>query len=193
MRNLRFFTRFAVQNDGGGGPRRMQSLATDELRDLYDRYATRIHTLARYTLGSDAAAEDAVQAIFLKAFEQSASFRGQAERSTWLWRIAVNHCTDELRRRKRVEEVPLDAVLGWAVEADSPEEHHAVKQIDAIVARGLLELSPKLRTVVALRYIDEMPYDEIASVLGCSIGTVSSRLSRALTELERILRPIIRS
>jgi RNA polymerase sigma-70 factor (ECF subfamily) len=171
----------------------MQSVATDELRELYERYAGRIQTLAHYTLGSHAAAEDAVQTVFLKASQSLSRFRGQAAPGTWLWRIAVNHCNDELRRRKRTEEVPLDAILGWSDEADSPEYRHGVKQFDEIVARALLELSPKLRTVVVLRYVEEMPYEQIAEVLGCSIGTVSSRLARALTNLERVLRPIIRS
>ena len=166
------------------------SVAADDLRALYEQYAGRIFTLARYALGSEAAAEDAVQSIFLKAFQNLARFRGQADAGTWLWRIAVNHCNDELRRRKRSEEVPLDAILGWADGAHTPEQRHAVRQIDEIVARALLELSPKLRTVVVLRYVEEMPYEEIAAVLGCSVGTVSSRLSRALEQLERILRPI---
>jgi RNA polymerase sigma-70 factor (ECF subfamily) len=172
----------------------MQKVTTDELRDLYERYATRIHTHARYTLGSQAAAEDVVQTVFLKALQNAQEFRGAAAASTWLWRIAVNHCHDELRRRKRgAEEVPLDAVLGWASASQSPEERQAVKQIDEIVARGVLELSPKLRTVVVLRYVDQMPYEQISEVLGCSIGTVSSRIARGLAQLERILRPIIRS
>jgi RNA polymerase sigma-70 factor (ECF subfamily) len=171
----------------------MPTVATDELRELYEKYAGRIRTLARYTLGSHAAADDVVQTVFLKASQSLASFRGQAAPGTWLWRIAVNQCNDELRRRKRTEEVPLDAILGWADDSASPEQRHGVKEIDQIVARALLELSPKLRTVVALRYVDEMPYDEIAAILGCSIGTVSSRLARALTKLEQTLRPIIRS
>src|SRR6185436_13313186 len=156
---------------------KMHSVATDELRALYDQYAGRIHTLAHYTLGSHAAAEDAVQTIFLKAAQNLSRFRGQAAAGTWLWRIAVNHCNDELRRRKRTEEVPLDAILGWADGAASPEHRHALKQLDEIVARALLELSPKLRTIVVLRYVEEMPYDEIAALLGCSVGTVSSRLA----------------
>ena len=169
----------------------MISAATDDLRALYEQYAGRIFTLARYALGSEVAAEDAVQSIFLKAFQSRERFRGEAAASTWLWRIAVNHCNDELRRRRRrAEEVPLDAILGWADDAHTPEQRHAVKQVDEIVARALLELSPKLRTVVVLRYVEEMPYDEIAAVLGCSVGTVSSRLARALATLERILRPL---
>ena len=169
----------------------MISAATDDLRALYEQYAGRIFTLARYALGSEVAAEDAVQSIFLKAFQSRERFRGEAAAGTWLWRIAVNHCNDELRRRRRrAEEVPLDAILGWADDGHTPEQRHAVKQVDEIVARALLELSPKLRTVVVLRYVEEMPYDEIAAVLGCSVGTVSSRLARALTTLERILRPL---
>jgi RNA polymerase sigma-70 factor, ECF subfamily len=168
----------------------MHPVATDELHALYEQYGGRIYTLARYALGSPVAAEDAVQSIFLKAFQNLGHFRGEAGAGTWLWRIAVNHVSDELRRRKRAEEVPLDAILGWADEVPSPEQRRAVKQIDEIVARALLELSPKLRTVVVLRYVEEMPYEEIAAVLGCSVGTVSSRLARALAKLERILRPL---
>lgn len=171
----------------------MPTVAADELRALYEQYAARIRTHAHYTLGSHAAAEDLVQTVFLKASQSLGSFRGEAAPGTWLWRIAVNQCNDELRRRRRTEEVPLDAILGWADDAASPEQRHGVKEIDEIVARALLGLSPKLRTVVVLRYVDELPYDEIAAVLGCSIGTVSSRLARALSKLEQTLRPIIRS
>jgi RNA polymerase sigma-70 factor (ECF subfamily) len=171
----------------------MPLVASDELRELYDRYAGKIHTLARYMLGSRTAADDAVQTVFLKAFQNRETFAGQAAVGTWLWRIAVNHCHDELRRRKRGEEVPLDAILGWADDAASPEARQHVKQLDEVVARAVLQLSPKLRTVVVLRYVEELPYDEIAAVLGCSIGTVSSRLARALGALEKTLRPIIRS
>ena len=171
----------------------MQGVASEPLRALYDEYGGRIYTLARYMLGSPHAADDAVQTVFLKAAQNLGAFRGQASAGTWLWRIAVNHCTDELRRRKRADEVPLDAILGWADPSQSPEHAHAVKQIDEIVARALLELSPKLRTVVVLRYVEELPYEQIAEVLGCSIGTVSSRLARGLAALERVLRPIMRS
>lgn len=134
----------------------MRSAATDELRDLYEQYGARIHTLARYLLGSRVAAEDAVQSVFLKAFQHREQFRGEADARTWLWRIAVNHCQDELRRRKRVEEVPLDEVLGWANDEQSPELCHRVKQIDEIVARAILQLSPKLRTVVVTDVASEM-------------------------------------
>ena len=74
---------------------RMPALATDELRALYEQYAGKIYTLAHYTLGSPAAAEDAVQTIFLKAFQSRERFRGEAAAGTWLWRIAVNRSPND--------------------------------------------------------------------------------------------------
>src|ERR1051325_6030228 len=114
----------------------MPITATDELRELYDRFAGRIFTLAHYTLGSRSAAEDAVQTVFLRASQNLARFRGQAALGTWLWRIALNHVSDELRRRKRVEEVPLDAILGWGDPGQSPETRHGLKQLDEVPPRA---------------------------------------------------------
>ena len=72
----------------------------------------------------------------------------------------------------------------------SPEEEHQARQTERIIARALRELSPKLRSVAILRYLQDLSYDDIAVILGCSKGTVASRLNRALTDLERILRPL---
>jgi RNA polymerase sigma factor (sigma-70 family) len=155
---------------------------------IYDRYSARLHTLACYTLGSRAAAEDALQSIFVKVFQNLHRFEEKSSFATWLWRIALNHCRDEIRRRR--EFVPLESILGSADDTPSPERLHEVRQIQSIVSRALLELSPKLREVVVLRYIENLPYDEIAAITGCSIGTVSSRLYRGLEQLERILRPL---
>ena len=153
---------------------------------LYERYADRLHTLAAYTLGSRAAAEDALQSIFVKVFENLDRFQERAAFSTWIWRIALNHCRDEIRRRR--DFVPIEAILGS--DDVTPERLHQVRQVETIVARALQELSPKLREVVVLRYVENLNYEEISAITGCSIGTVSSRLYRALEQLEKILRPL---
>jgi RNA polymerase sigma-70 factor (ECF subfamily) len=162
------------------------------LEAIYRRHSGRLFTLAFYSLGSRSAAEDAVQTIFARAFASIDRFEGASSLSTWLTRIAMNHVTDELRRR-RVAYVPLESILGGDEEVSgeaSPEERHAAQQTEVIVARALQELPPKLRTAVVLRYIDNLSYQEIAAVLGVSVGTVSSRLNRALAQLEPILRPL---
>jgi RNA polymerase sigma-70 factor (ECF subfamily) len=159
---------------------------------IYDRYAGRLFTLAFYMLGSRAAAEDALQSIFLKAFAALDRFNAKSALSTWLWRIALNHCNDELKR-KRAETVPLETILGSGDDVSpgpSPERQFEARQTETVVGRALMELPPKLRSVVVLRYVENLSYDEIAAALGTSVGTVSSRLSRALAELERILRPL---
>jgi RNA polymerase sigma-70 factor, ECF subfamily len=169
-----------------------RSGADDALAALYGRYADRIVTLCFYALGSRPAAEDAMQSVFLKVFRGLADFRGQSAFRTWLFRIAINHCNDELRTRS-AEYVPLESIMGSDREIAarlSPEEEHESRQVELIVARALRELSPKLRSVAVLRYIEDLSYDEIAAVLDCSKGTVASRLNRALTDLERILRPL---
>ena len=166
--------------------------AGEALEALYRRYADRVVTFCYYALGSRAAAEDAMQSIFLKAFRGLNQFREQSAFRTWLLRIAVNHCNDELRTR-RAEYVPLESIMGSDHEISrmlSPEEEHETRQMERIVARALRDLSPKLRSVAILRYIEGVSYDDIATILDCSKGTVASRLNRALTELERILRPL---
>jgi RNA polymerase sigma-70 factor, ECF subfamily len=172
---------------------RLAQRGTDEaLAALYSRYADRVVTLCFYTLGSRTAAEDAMQSVFLKAFRGLAEFRGQSEFRTWLFRIAINHCNDELRMRS-AQYVPLESIMGSDREIASrlsPDEEHESRQTELIVARALRELSPKLRSVAILRYIEDLSYEEIAAVLNCSKGTVASRLNRALTDLERILRPL---
>lgn len=166
---------------------------TDEaLAALYGRHADRVVTLCFYALGSRSAAEDAMQSVFLKAFRGLADFRGQSTFRTWLFRIAINHCNDELRMRS-AEYVPLESIMGSDREIASrlsPEAEQESRQVELIVARALRELSPKLRSVAVLRYIEDLSYEEIAAVLDCSKGTVASRLNRALTDLERILRPL---
>jgi RNA polymerase sigma-70 factor, ECF subfamily len=166
--------------------------AEEALDALYRRHADRVMTLCYYALGSRSAAEDAMQSVFLKAFRGLAEFREQSAFHTWLLRIAINHCNDELRKRS-AEYVPLESIMGSDREIAarlSPEEEHESRQVEQIVARALRELSPKLRSVAILRYIQDLSYEEIAAVLDCSKGTVASRLSRALTDLERILRPL---
>ncbi|HET8774182.1 MAG TPA: sigma-70 family RNA polymerase sigma factor [Thermoanaerobaculia bacterium] len=166
--------------------------AGDALDELYRRHGNRVFTLCYYTLGSRSAAEDATQSVFLKAFRGLTEFREQSDFRTWLLRIAINYCNDQLRVR-RTEYVPLESIMGSDREIASrlsPEEEHQARQSERIIARALRELSPKLRSVAILRYVQELSYEDIAAILGCSKGTVASRLNRALTDLERLLRPL---
>ena len=155
-------------------------------RRVYDHYRVRVYSIAmHYFRGEDAAAKDVTQEVFVKVFRTIHRFRQDARFSSWLYRIVVNACIDELRRRRRYVlfgDVPRG--LETAAAAPAPE----VAEVDPDVAAALGRLSPKLRIAVLLRYFDDLSYDEIAAALDTTPGTVASRLNRAHAILARELR-----
>ena len=161
---------------------------------LYDRYRDRVYNIAFYSLGEALWAEDVLQTIFLKIYRGLPGFRYEAALSTWIYRIAVNECQNQIQRRG-ARHVPLDAILGSEDEFDPhdlPDARHLERERDQILRDAVMDLSPKLRSVVVLKYVEGLAYDEIARVLDCAPGTVASRLNRALAELETRLRPLKR-
>jgi len=161
---------------------------------IYEEYQERIYNLIYYSLGDASAAQDVLQIVFLKVYRGLAGFRFESRLATWIYRIAINECQNQ-NRRHGYEHVPFEAVLGTGEEPDgslSPDELHLTEERREIIGNALLTLSPNLRTAVVLRYIDGLSYQEVAEVLECSPGTVASRLSRALAQLEERLRPLRR-
>ena len=161
---------------------------------LYDRYRDRVFNFIFYSLGDEIWAEDVLQIVFLKIYKGLPGFRLASELATWIYRIALNECINQQQRRG-APHVPFEAILGSSDEMDSaalPDLLHAESEKREIIRQAVLELSPKLRVVVALKYSEGLSYDEIAKVLDCAPGTVASRLNRALAELETRLRPLRR-
>ena len=166
----------------------------DAFKSLYERYRDRVYNIIFYSIGDEVRAEDVLQIVFVKVYQGLPSFRFEASLSTWIYRIALNECLNQQRRRG-AHHVPFEALLGSDEEFDagaSADRQHAESERREIIHRAVMELSPKLRAVVALKYLDGLSYEEIASVLECSPGTVASRLNRALTQLEVRLRPLRR-
>jgi RNA polymerase sigma-70 factor, ECF subfamily len=111
-----------------------------------------------------------------------------------MYRIALNECLNQQQRRGVVH-VPFEEILGSGDELDRsalPDLAHAESERREIIGQAVMELSPRLRAVVVLKYVEGLSYDEMAQVLDCSPGTVASRLSRALRQLEARLRPFKR-
>jgi len=161
---------------------------------LYDLFRDRVYNLAFYSLGEALWAEDVLQIVFLKVYRGLPAFRHEAGLSTWIYRITLNECKNQLRRRGP-RHVQLEEILGSVEELDErarPDADHLDHERREIVQEALMQLSPKLRGVVVLKYIEGLSYDEIARVLECAPGTVASRLNRALAELETKLHPLRR-
>lgn len=138
---------------------------------LINRYRERVLNLAFQLLGDSAAAEDIAQEVFVNAFGSIAQFRGDAAFFTWLYRLTYNACRANQRRCKN-----------WVSyeEKDHATAHNASPESAAIahlsVQRALSKLSPTLRSVLVLREMQELSYEEIAQILDLPIGTVRSRL-----------------
>jgi len=160
----------------------------EAFRLLFEANKDRVFSIAVYSLGGDAtAAGDVTQQVFLKLMTTIAQFRGDSEFTTWLYRLVVNTCIDEQRRRRRF--FPFgESDPGSRMEDRRPQEkHYARLEIADSVKVAIGELRPKFRLPILLRYIEDLSYEEIADVLGCSKGTVASRLNRGHKALAKRL------
>jgi RNA polymerase sigma-70 factor (ECF subfamily) len=160
----------------------------EAFRVLFETYKDRVFSIAVYSFGGDeAAASDVSQQIFLKLMTTIGQFRGDSEFTTWLYRLVVNTCTDEHRKRKRF--LAFDGSIPMSkLEARGPQEKLFAKlEIADSVQAAIKELRPKLRMAILLKYGEGLSYEEISGVLGCSKGTVASRLNRGHQTLARKL------
>ena len=160
----------------------------EALRVLFEEYKDRVYSIAIYSLGGDEmAAADVTQQVFLKLMTRIGQFRGNSEFATWLYRLVVNTCHDEHRKQKRFVAL-ADSFLQTRAGSESPRKQYARKELAGRVQSAVAELKPKLRWPILLKYVEDLSYEEIATVLNCSKGTVASRLNRAHKALGRRLR-----
>jgi RNA polymerase sigma-70 factor (ECF subfamily) len=157
---------------------------------LYSKYRDRVYAIAYRVTGNTGDALDAVQESFSLVFRKIAGFRADSLFSTWLFRLVVNCSIDLVRgQRLRRSVLSLDAeALDPPSDGGDPSASATVGEVGRLIQRALRQLSPKLRAVLALRYLEGMSYEELCSALEVSMGTVKSRLARAHVALERVLR-----
>ena len=191
--------RLMMKSDGAGDfpvIKACQEGDRDAFRVLFESYRDRTYTIAYHFCSDETMASDITQQVFLKLFDSIRQFRFNSEFSTWLYRLVANVCMDEHRKRRRfLQWSPLGASGGdddEIVRRASPvsksiEDHIGDSEMNSQVRRAVASLSPKLRLVILLRYFEDFSYDEMASVLGCSSGTVASRLNRGHQQLAKRL------
>ncbi len=163
---------------------------------LMQRYEKRVYALCFRMAGNQDDAADLAQEAFLKAFRALPSFNGQAQFSTWLYRIVTNTCLDERRRQARRPQLfsldkPLnteDGQLALTLPAEASDPlATALSQETEIEIRTLLSMLPaEHRIVLVLRDMEGYSYDEIARMLNLNGGTVKSRLNRARRKLREL-------
>jgi len=161
----------------------------EAFRRLFEKYKDRVYSLALHFSGNETVAQDVAQRIFLKLYTSIGQFRGDSHFTTWLYRMVFNACTDEQRKTRRL--VPLEGGAVTAAERKAerrPQERAQFRrQISEAVRGALQQLKPQLRQPLLLRYVEGLSYQEIAAALGCTPGTVASRLNRGHKLLARQL------
>ena len=153
---------------------------------LVTRYQDQLYTLAFRLTGSAPDAADAVQETFTRAFTHVRDLRADTLRA-WLFRVATNCVRDQQRKRSRHPEISTETDHGKIIEMPDPSigpEQTTISHESARMIRAaLLRLPSDSREVIVLRDVNDLSYPEIAEVLGCPLGTVKSRISRARSQL----------
>jgi len=173
----------------------------DAFRTLFDRYHRRAYALAFGVLRHPDDALDVVQDAFIKAHKYLDKFEGNSSFYTWLYRIVMNLAIDHLRKHRRVKPVELDEQHFEQAAGDdsllpkilggNPGRALMDKQIRARIDQALETLSDNHRAVLIMRELEGMSYEEMAQAMGCSKGTIMSRLFHARKNMQRQLLDLV--
>lgn len=180
---------------------RCQSHDAAAFNEIVRRYQSKVYNYVRRMVGPGPDAEDLAQETFVRAYTNIHSFQSRASLNTWLFRIATNLCIDYTRRGKRRASVASlivdDEETGQPVDREVPDSRLDPQnvlmnqELGAVLDRALESLPEKLRAVVVLHDIEGLPYEEIAGVVDCPLGTVKSRLFNARAALQNKLAPYL--
>ncbi|MCP3920062.1 MAG: sigma-70 family RNA polymerase sigma factor [bacterium] len=171
-------------------------------RALYERYKDRVYNVCFRITGNATDALDASQETFGILFRKVREFRFESKFSSWVYRIAVNASIDLMRRSSSKAPVSLEALQGDASgdgsrldirdeQTEVPMAAASRHELEAEIQQAITRLSPKMRAITVLRYVECLSYEAIAETLSISLGTVKSRLSRAHAALDRELTPVL--
>lgn len=132
-------------------------------------------------------AADLAQDVFVRAFKGLKNFKGDAQLGTWLYRVGVNVCLNRVASKRPVAE-PLEPSRHVDERSDDPFRAVARSQKAAEVRRAIAQLPPKQRATLLLRVYQELSHEEIAGILGSSVGAVKANFFHALGNLKRLLQ-----
>ena len=164
--------------------------------EMVSRYWGRIYSMVNQLLRNPQDAEEVTQDAFIRAHRGLANFRGESAFSTWLYQIATNLARNRYWywwRRRRDKSVSLDMPVSAdsdttlaeviPAEVETPDDITVTREFVNRIGQGMDRLSSKHREILTLRNVKNLSYDEIAAILGISVGTVKSRIARARESL----------
>ena len=169
---------------------------SDAFSALICRVQNKAYSIAFRYMNSDYDARDMMQESFIKMYRNLDKFNYESAFDTWYFRILINCCLDELRKRKNKESYTLDIIpdgkdepmaVDIPDESPGPEAELISKERQKLVREAILALPEDHRNIIILRELEQLSYDEIGQALDLDPGTVKSRLSRARQKLKQII------
>ena len=171
--------------------KRCQNRDMQAMEEIVGQYENQVYNIAYGMLGSPEDAQDITQDVFVSVWEKIGQFRFRSKFSTWLYRIAKNMSLNEKSRRtsRKTDVVEIDDSQAWVpVDHQTPEDEILASEQQQILHKALEQLKESYRTILVLREMEELSYEDLSRVLGCSIGRVKSRLYEARMQLRKILK-----
>ena len=159
---------------------------------LLGQHERRMYAVALRMCGNAEDAQDCLQEAMLRVYRAISGFKGQSSFATWVYRITMNTCLDELRKRKNRPGTSLDNLVdsGWSPtdEDDTPERHALRGEVRSSLQAFIRELPEDMRAAIVLRDIEGYAYEEIAQMLDTNVGTIKSRISRGREKLREKIK-----
>lgn len=179
--------------------RRLRDRDERAFRELLEGYRDRVYNITYRMLGNRAEAEDVAQEVFITVFKTIDSFREESKFSTWLYRVAVNHCKNRIKYLARRHDRDRDELDETSHQANGAISHTAPRtpqpdralegvQMEVILQKAIESLDDDHRIVVVLRDVEDLSIEEICEITGLPDGTVKSRLHRARLALRKKLQ-----
>lgn len=181
---MEFDERKLIERASGGDPS-----AFNRLMEAHER---RMYAVALRMCFNREDAQDCLQEAMLRIYRSISGFKGQSSFATWVYRITMNTCLDELRRKKNKQNTSLDSLLdtGWSPtdEGASPEKQAIQSETQRYLHEAIRSLPEDMRSAIVLRDIQGLSYEEIAQALDINVGTIKSRISRGREKLREKLK-----
>ena len=176
--------------------RKLRDRDEKAFREIVELHRDRVFNLTYRMLGNREEAEDVAQEVFITVFKSIDSFRGDSQFSTWLYRIAANHCKNRIKYLARRHDRDQDeydenrqrsSAAGTYSPASipRPDKHLEGVELEKLMQKAIASLDEDHRLLIVLRDIEELTYDEICQITGVREGTVKSRLHRARMALRK--------
>lgn len=179
--------------------RKLRERDEKAFREIVETYGDRVYNLTYRMLGNREEAEDVSQEVFITVFKSIEQFRGDSKLSTWLYRIAVNHCKNRIkylarrhdRDQSEYDEEALREQAAGAATAPNPSPRPDKQlegvELEQIMQRCIAQLEEEHRLVIVLRDVEDLSYEEICAITNLPTGTVKSRLHRARLALKKLM------